>query len=280
MTTTCPLCSGPGSLLKQEERGAECYRSFRCSSCRSIWCPDHHAAVSPDYVGRTQDDITDEVLWLQGGHKKSVFDQLFRMLQRRGDRVDSVLDIGCGTGGFLEYARTHGAAELYGFDAAEAQVQVAARVSPNVRHCLSAPEYVGSLGYVPKWDLITLWDVIEHLRDPRALLADVRQFCEPGTLLFLCTPNGQCEFIKLHLRRFFSVPHSFIPWEHVLYYSPDGLRAMLEQCGFEVLCLTGAKCYQRRAGGFELIRRAAFSVTRTTPLVPQLFVLARKAANA
>ena len=277
--TACPICAASGIFLKEEERTGHKYRSFRCTSCRSIWCPDHHASVSPDYVDRGSDDITPEVLWLQGEHKYPAFDQLFRVLSRRGHKVSSVLDIGCGTGGFLEYAKARGVPALYGFDAAGAQVSVARTVSEHVRQSVSLARYVRMLGCIPRWELITMWDVIEHLRKPENLLVELHGYCDADTLLLICTPNGVSEVIKLHARNLLSAAHSFIPWEHVLYYSLKGLRLILEKTGFETVYATGAVCYPRRVGTFEIIRRAGFAVSRRTPLAPQLFVLARKAAR-
>lgn len=277
--SACAVCAGPGLLLKQEERHGEIYRAFRCNSCRSIWCPDRYAEVSPDYVDRTADDITPEVLWLQGVHKHAAFDQLFRWLNTRGHRTQSVLDVGCGTGGFLAYAKSLGVPELYGFDAAAAQTLVARDVSEHVRCCVDVSGYVNLLGRAPHWDVVTLWDVIEHIRDPRSLLAGLKRYCAPNTLLFFSTPNGVCEFIKLHARRLLSAPHSFIPWEHVLYYSPRGVQLMLEENGFEIIHLTGTVCYPRRITLFEIVRRTGFLASRRTPLTPQLFVIARRASR-
>ena len=272
----CPVCERSVSLLKQEERGGRNYRSFLCGSCRSIFCPDQYSSISPDYVDRVADDITQDVLWCQGGHKKAVFDQLFRILAKRRIKIRNVLDIGCGTGGFLSYMKSRGIPELYGFDASAAQVRLAQEVSPNARTCVSIEEYIRALGYAPNFDLIALWDVLEHIREPRELLSSIRKHSGPDTVTLFCTPNGIGERVKLSLRKAFSVAHSFFPWEHVLYYTPKGIRLMLEEAGFEIVYLTGALCYNRSLSGFEILRRAAFAATRRTPLVPQLFVLARK----
>jgi 2-polyprenyl-3-methyl-5-hydroxy-6-metoxy-1,4-benzoquinol methylase len=273
---TCPVCAGSGALLKAEERERQSYRIFRCGLCHSIWCPDHYAGISPDYIDREAADITPFVKWLQGEHKHAAFRQLFDSLD---GPVNSVLDVGCGTGGFLAYGQARGVKTLYGFDASRAQVEVARTVSPLVRQSISIADYIRQLGHVPRLDLITLWDVIEHIREPRGLLSELRDYCDPNTCLFLSTPNGINAYYKLHLRRALSVPHSFEPWEHVLYYSPDALRRMLEEHGFQVIHSTGVVCYPRRFGAFEAVRRCAFMAARRTPLAPQLFVLARRASR-
>src|SRR5512141_1913384 len=108
MASPCPVCSHSGELLKTEIKDSQTYRIYRCGSCRSLFCNDHYAPISPDYVSRTAEDIDDFVLWCQGAGKIHTYRQLFRALEKMRHPVRTVLDFGCGTGGFLRYARERG----------------------------------------------------------------------------------------------------------------------------------------------------------------------------
>lgn len=271
----CPICNHDGSLLKVERQDDLLYHVLRCTSCRAIYCPNHYAQVSPDYTNRTAADISPEVVYCQGGHKLEAYKQLLTYLTLNNFPINSVLDIGCGTGGFLTFANSHGITGLYGFDASAAQIEYAWGKLPNVRQCTSIREYSKAGIQLPTFDLITLWDVIEHIRCPYEVLADIKDFCSPQTLVFFSTPNSEAEYVKYKVRTTLSRPHSFLPWEHVLYYSPTSMRLFLKNTGFKVVRLGSTVCYNRPLAVFESFRRLGFSLSTHTKWAPQLFVLFR-----
>src|SRR5262249_25880589 len=94
----------------------------------------------------------------------------------RGGRL---LDIGCGTRLFCQGARAYGW-DPVGIDAAEQALAFArSRWGLDVRagdfeHLAVEPE---------AFDLVTMWDVIEHSRDPRALVEAAARSLRPGGLL-------------------------------------------------------------------------------------------------
>ncbi|MEK7751618.1 MAG: class I SAM-dependent methyltransferase [Acidobacteriota bacterium] len=269
----CPICSAGAHFIKLEKHDGLEYRVYRCSRCRSLFCPDHHAACSPEYVSRRPEDIDATVLWCQGGHKLQAYRQLFVELERRGRRVSSLLDIGCGTGGFLDYTDSRGVQGLYGFDASAVQAEVARRNHANVRCAVSLSQYLGQLSDQLEFDLITMWDVIEHLREPRGVLAEIASWCRGNPLLFVSTPNSLSEYCKFRLKTALGLEHTFLPWEHVLYFSREALERVLREHGFEVILSSGTTCYRRPATFFELARRAAYLLAAPTVVTPQLFVL-------
>jgi 2-polyprenyl-3-methyl-5-hydroxy-6-metoxy-1,4-benzoquinol methylase len=276
----CPVCGESSRLLKQEQHESRRYRVYACPLCESVFCPDHHAQTSPDYVSRTDRDLTEEVLWLQGRHKRDAYDQLFKLLRLRKAAVEAVLDVGCGTGGFLRYAREMGVRRLYGYDASEAQARLTSPEFPMVRSATSLSEYIQLLGHRPSVDLITLWDVLEHLRRPDEMLSELHEVCGSDTLVFFSTPNAVAERIKYHLRRISSLPHCFIPWEHVLYYSPTALEFVLDSHDFDVVGSGGTVCYKRRLTAFDVLRRLAFKATLHTKFAPQLFAVSKRRPQA
>jgi len=80
------------------------------------------------------------------------------------------------------------------------------------------------------FDLVTLWDVIEHLHDPLGQLREIHRLLKPGGVFGLSTMDAGCLFAKLAGRRW--------PWfmrMHLYYFTRGTLTRMLQQAGFEVL---------------------------------------------
>lgn len=105
-----------------------------------------------------------------------------RALSFRGKRV---MDVGAGTGSFLDAARSAGAAEIYAVD-------------PNSRHVgfyqsRNIPFHIGYLTpEIPvKPDIITCFEVIEHVYDPHPIIAAAYTLLRPqGGTIVLSTPNA------------------------------------------------------------------------------------------
>ena len=97
-----------------------------------------------------------------------------------------VLDVGCGRGLLLREFRRHGW-EVQGTEWSE----TAAR---HARDVLGLPVAIGSLETLGlpahHFDAVTVWHVLEHLPDPRVLLAEVDRILKPGGVLFIGVPTS------------------------------------------------------------------------------------------
>ena len=146
----------------------------------------------------------------------------------------SALDIGCGAGLVCEPLARLGAA-VTGVDAAGDNVAAASAHAEasglDIRYMMGE---VASLD-IGTFDLVTSLEVVEHVADKRAFLADVAARVAPGGLLVLSTPNrtaasrvllvGAAEAVGY-------VPKGTHHWED--FVTPEELEERLAQIGFEV----------------------------------------------
>jgi len=165
--------------------------------------------------------------------------------------VRDLLEIGCGPGYFLREARRAGVAHAVGLDRNPWAVEEVRRGGDEGR--------VGSIEDLPAerdYDAVVMLDLIEHVVDPLAFLEQVRERLRPGGRVFLMTPNIRSLLARVAGRRWVSFK---IP-EHLYYYSPRSMRALLERSGFEVLSVRGAGQYVT----------VAFLLSRLERLAPRL----------
>ena len=142
-----------------------------------------------------------------------------------------LVDVGCSTGQFLGRALAEGfdgsgvefSPESATFAAAHTGVAIE---RGSIHDCRLAP---GSV------DVLTMFDVIEHVPDPAADLAAAWRLLKPGGWLVLSTPNIDGLFPRLS----YSLAHRLDYWPHpeppyhLYQFSVKTLAAMLEKAGFE-----------------------------------------------
>ncbi len=275
----CRLCGSPGvEEVTSEEHNQRMYHVVFCPACNLIQTVEHYAKLSPDYVDLDTSALDESRLWCQGEHKLPAFEQWLTYASRFATKQSPrLLDVGCGTGGFLKFASAKDFL-VYGFDASRAQAEHARTLFPEVRHASSLRAYLELLDQPDlKFDCITLWDVFEHIRNPASFLQQVALALEPGGYLFLSVPNGRAIPWKIRIRRALNKPLDLIPWEHVFYHSFQSLQKCIETASLEPVHCGAVACYPRPLSLFELCRRIGFILLRVAPsLSPQIFTWARK----
>lgn len=272
---TCKLCGAPDPVPVFSEAAADAvFTSYHCRACDLFQTLGDIAAVSPDYVDLTADQLDPMHVFLQTAHKKTAFDQWSRIIRRRGNSGKRLLDIGCGVGGFLDYASANGF-ETYGFDASAAQAEQARIHHPNVRNFIDIDSYCTALREPVKFDVITMWDVFEHIRTPAELIAGVRRHLAPGGVFFVSVPNGAPNPMKVKLARMRGREPGLIPWEHVFYYTRNSLARVMKDNGLDVAEIGAVVPYVRPMSVHEAVRRAGFGLLSSTRYAPQLFAVTR-----
>ncbi|OFZ17681.1 MAG: hypothetical protein A2Z20_00520 [Bdellovibrionales bacterium RBG_16_40_8] len=152
-------------------------------------------------------------------------------------RMGRILDIGCVLGHMGEAARRRGW-DVYVTDVSEFTV-LEARKNFGLNGFISAPD---KLAVKPgRFDLITMYDMMEHLSHPLDLLKDVRKALSSCGILHISTSNAQSWSAKIMGRHWYHLK----PSEHLLYFTPETLRSCLERTGFEVLKIKSICTYMR-----------------------------------
>mgnify|MGYP001573505615 CR=1 FL=1 len=140
-----------------------------------------------------------------------------------------LLDIGCSTGEFLELVSRTG---RYAIEGAEISQEAARKASER----LKVDVFCGTLEELPSspcsYDVITAWEIIEHIPDPVAFLRRVHYLLKPHGICCLSTPNTNKLKNKISQR---SRTSFFIPPEHSLYFSKTNLLQLLSRVGLDVL---------------------------------------------
>lgn len=144
-----------------------------------------------------------------------------------------LLDIGCGSGHFLAMARERGF-EVCGIEPAPTSADYARQ-----QHGLSimSEDVLQVDLQAESFDVVTAWDVIEHVPDPQAALRKCVSWLRPGGIMALRFPSARWQKIKgviLH-HWLASARPAFSPTMHLFFFNEDTFTQMAEKIGLEVI---------------------------------------------
>lgn len=247
---SCPLCGSDGadSLFDAVDRlhGIEGrFHYVRCRSCDLVYM---NPQVAPEDVGRLypesyaphadKSQVSRKALMAvrDGLHKiplvgtelkrwtdARVMTPLFRRLSV-GRRL---LDVGCGSGAFLDTARAATGCEVHGVDISTHAVQTA-------RTLYGVDVFEGPITEARfadgSFDAITAWWYLEHIANPNEAVAAMSRLLKEGGTCVLGVPNFDSAFARWFRDRWY---HLDCP-RHLCIWSPATMRRLLEAHGLAV----------------------------------------------
>jgi len=222
LRTVCPGCR---TALTVEESGATCRA---CGAQHPLENGILHLALGregapgydPHFFG-TLERVEGRHFWFVA-RREVVLDALRRAVPDLDRRA--LVDIGCGSGGLLQYLGNRGVAVAGACDAYLESLEI-------VRRRMAVPLVLVDEGRLPPLgsghDLLALFDVLEHLDDDRGMLRFLHSALAPGGVVVLTVPAHPFLFddrdeLAHHRRR----------------YRRAELREKLEEAGFSVRVLS------------------------------------------
>ncbi len=158
---------------------------------------------------------------------------------RRGGRL---LDIGASTGLFLNEMRSYGDWTLAG-------VELNPQAAQSARTRFGLEIFTGQLEETPwppaSFDVITMWDVLEHLPQPRQALLKMRELLPEGGYIIASVPHADSVDARLFGRYWIGLD----PPRHLSVFTRAGLRRLFQEAGFEV---EATYCFYGRYTTFAL----------------------------
>jgi len=259
----CPLCGSEQFRTTFEEPP---YSVRRCERCGMGWASprfdqerleeiykseNYWRSASPKVQGYT-DYRADERLYLDTFRKR------MRFVGRHGSPSGRSLDVGCAAGFFMAAARESGF-EAHGLEISET-------IASHARERFGFDTiHIGTLQSAPyppgHFDLITMWDVVEHVVDPVALLVKARELLRPGGLLVIETQDIDSRFARTLGPRWHHYKHE----EHIYHFTPSTVRTLLARAGFDVVKLT-----HRYGGKYVSMHFIAERASRLHPALTKL----------
>jgi 2-polyprenyl-3-methyl-5-hydroxy-6-metoxy-1,4-benzoquinol methylase len=211
----CPLCSGEDL---SDFRVLDGLRIARCNACQFMFSRD---VLAPEAIDQFYVDGYHDQRHMDGQRvNASINLELIRSLSF--DLAGkSVLDVGSGYGFFLDKLRHSKASRLAGVELSRAQ----RTYSTDTLH-LEIFGQLHELSDKDQFDIITIFEVIEHIPEPLQFIQAVCRHLKKGGSLVVGTDNFTSDVVNVLADGF----PKWIPHEHVSFFTPSSLKAMLLQC--------------------------------------------------
>ncbi len=246
---SCPLCDAPEhhALVDFDELAF-----VTCARCALLYKQRQAPALSAEY----------EAAYFQEGQalylKRFVHrvHKCMRQLQAVREYIPKardVLDIGCSAGYMMQAARELGMRGT-GLDCSTFAVGLCRERGLRA--------VVGDIDAMPfadaTFDIVTAKHTLEHMRDPKAALAEMRRVLRPGGVALIIVPDAQYwkRFALLRRGSYFRPDRA--GWQHHIYYAPAHLSRMSQAAGLQPLHAGKAVLRRRLCHGW----RALWEYTR------------------
>lgn len=244
----CSACSNP--RVQRSQAGG--FRLWTCPECGHLTVHprgDFEAQLiysHPDYAGFRPDPV-----FLQSAERE------LRKASSLAGPPGRLLDIGCGNGMGLQVA------EKIGYDAHGIDVSSEAVHLCQSRGLSAELRSVDDPDLGDDWDVATMWDVLEHIEEPRPFLHAVRARLRAGGLLVIKVPTVAAKSATLLVR--ISPRLGKIALQlpaHLNYFTSDSLERVLRTTGFDVRAMWHVRALRERPSGGSLKRRIARAASR------------------
>ncbi|MCU0285377.1 MAG: class I SAM-dependent methyltransferase [Acidobacteria bacterium] len=243
----CPLCgtddytvrypatvSQSAKTFSKEEKNKEYYRCtnhhlaehddiVRCNNCGMLYNnPQPQAEILVNIYQEVEDPLYQE----ETKAREYTFQHTLGLLHKAIRPPGRLLDVGCYTGTFMQVANASGW-EVSGIELSHWAAGIAAKIDVG-------PVYEGPLGNLPLpgeyFDVITFWDVIEHLAQPVLFLQEVGRLLKPGGIVGFST-----HMVDSWAVRILGKKYPFFMDMHLVHFSRATVKRLLAEQGYELI---------------------------------------------
>ena len=226
----CPICvqADPKLWLQAPDRlhgRREIYTIVRCPNCSLAWLshPPKPVEMHQHYT-----EAYDELISAAGENSPGRWGFRHAALAPY-EQSGALLDLGCSSGAFLQ-SLSGGNWHLFG-------IEMSAESAKMAQAKTGAKVFVGEIldaQFPPaSFDAITCFDVLEHLYEPRRVMARVGEWLRPGGIFYVLVPNID----SAEARVFGSYWHGLELPRHLFHYSPASLKFLAESAGLHEVSL-------------------------------------------
>jgi len=216
----CPLCHSKQKNILFKKRGG-LYN--KCINCNLVYLSPVFKDVELSKYYQNLHDAQSKVTKNESYFYRNIYTEGLRAIEKFKKKGE-LLDIGCSSGFFLDIAKERGW-NTFGIEPGKKEAKLAKK-----NHIIFDQD-IKNLNKNIKFDVITMWDVIEHIKDGNKALQDMRKKLNKNGLIFFQTPN----IYSLAARIMQEKCNVFDGIEHVNLYDKDTMEILAKRNKFKIV---------------------------------------------
>jgi len=227
----CPACDENDPLPFGEKNG---FAYDRCARCAAVYTnPRPTESLLAQFYAQSENyRLWNEILFpaTEDARRERIFapraERLSAILRSAGVTRNAAIDVGAAFGTFAAQLRDR--AGFRRVVALEPTPALAQTCRDRGFETIESP--LESLTASPEFDLVTAFEVIEHVHSPRRFIEACRAMLTPAGALALSCPSAAGVETRL-----LGVHASCFDHEHLNYFTPESLAALVRRCGLEII---------------------------------------------
>jgi len=232
----CPVCGStqirPVFLAKDYTVSGEVFPIEECSACTLRFTQDvpDQESIGPYY--KSEDYIS------HSNTRKGLVSRMYQAVRTRtmqqkaaiverytGKKTGRLLDLGCGTGTFLNTMKSRG------WEVAGLEPDADARaMAKQLYHLEIAPSHEIYQLAEAQFDAVTLWHVLEHVHELHEYMDQLKQLLKPAGVLLIAVPNYTSRDAAIYEQYWaaYDVPR------HLYHFSPKAMEVLTARHGLRI----------------------------------------------
>jgi 2-polyprenyl-3-methyl-5-hydroxy-6-metoxy-1,4-benzoquinol methylase len=241
MAVRCAVCDGadfepvfPSAIADPESDPAAYFSSSRQRAghleivrCRQCTLLLTNPRDDDETLARVYGELADTEYASEEDNRRRTAANYLHLIGTDHPHPGRLLDVGCATGVFAELACARGW-QVTGLDASPWAIARARERCPRATFVAGLIEDAPFAGST--FGVITMWDVMEHVRSPRDTLRHLHECLAPGGMVYLNVPNADSAVARLMGRHWILLLR-----EHLWYFSPATMTRLLNDAGFDLM---------------------------------------------
>ena len=221
----CPVCNSKNELEIFYKEGG---RYVKCLDCTMVYLnPVFKDFAIKDYYESNHSEQSEVVESDSDNFYVNIYNNGLDDINNNSPKISKILDIGCSSGSFLDLAKKR-EIKTYGVELNQTEYQFAKEKGHIVHN-----ELLENISFKEKFDVVTLWDVFEHLIDGEFYLNEIKKVLSEDGIIFLQIPSSDSLASKI-LREQCNMYDGL---EHVNLYGVKTIKMLANKCGLKVLSL-------------------------------------------
>lgn len=200
------------------------FKVAECSDCGFVFIPQFYREQIP-YENYRDEEVLQSVR--NGNNYIKIRRHKLRLkLIKKYVKPGNLYDVGVGWGHFLYTAK------LMGYDASGVEMSELMHHYSTTDLCLPVvhDNFFNLSLTESNWDVVTMWDVLEHIQEPGKAVEKVHKMLKPGGYFVFQVPQIDSKVAKRQKQQW-----SMMSIEHINYFSKNSVKTLLKAKGFEVV---------------------------------------------